>query len=428
MKRSLALHSAMIVDRTDEGAFHFVTLHAPGIAAQARPGQFIQVLPPHDPGEFFLPRPMSIMLAERKTGHVHFAFKEAGRGTRRLATTRRGDTLRVFGPLGRGWSTPASKQTLLLIGGGVGFPPLYFQAWKQSSERGNNNSPVFVVGARSAEELDYADRIRALGVDIRIATDDGSREFHGNAVGLMEEIVAERDDVDWRIQACGPMPMLAGVARVATGLGLDAEVSLETPMACGVGACMGCALPIEPTGTSTSKLTILCDQGPVYDAAEPDWAALEQQSRSASAPSRRVERAVVSTIFAGIEMANPVVLASGTFGYGAEYGRIIDLDRVGGPLRIAPAVKGVSYAFNVSGQLIDVGSLLCLHDVQGPCANAVKDSQRTKTHEGTRRCMYLIWGTSDLPGRCAETATWARELLAIEGAEVRDVDLTSLRS
>ncbi len=329
MKRSLALHSAMIVDRTDEGAFHFVTLHAPGIAAQARPGQFIQVLPPHDPGEFFLPRPMSIMLAERKTGHVHFAFKEAGRGTRRLATTRRGDTLRVFGPLGRGWSTPASKQTLLLIGGGVGFPPLYFQAWKQSSERGNNNSPVFVVGARSAEELDYADRIRALGVDIRIATDDGSREFHGNAVGLMEEIVAERDDVDWRIQACGPMPMLAGVARVATGLGLDAEVSLETPMACGVGACMGCALPIEPTGTSTSKLTILCDQGPVYDAAEPDWAALEQQSRSASAPSRRVERAVVSTIFAGIEMANPVVLASGTFGYGAEYGRIIDLDRVG---------------------------------------------------------------------------------------------------
>ena len=133
-------------------------------------------------------------------------------------------------------------------------------------------------------------------------------------------------------------------------------------------------------------------------------------------------KGVLGSINLAVDLCNVVSLHSGL------PISVIDLDRVGGPLRIAPAVKGVSYAFNVSGQLIDVGSLLCLHDVQGPCANAVKDSQRTKTHEGTRRCMYLIWGTSDLPGRCAETATWARELLAIEGAEVRDVDLTSLRS
>jgi len=105
---------------------------------------------------------------------------------------------------------------------------------------------------------------------------------------------------------------------------------------------------------------------------------------------------------------------------------VVDLDRVGGALRIAPALTGSSYAFNASGQLIDVGSLLCLHDVQGPCANAVKDSQRTKTHEGTGRCLYLIWGTSDLPGRSAQTATWARELLALEGAEVRAVEMTVL--
>ena len=102
---------------------------------------------------------------------------------------------------------------------------------------------------------------------------------------------------------------------------------------------------------------------------------------------------------------------------------MVDLDRVQGALRVALAPQGSSYAFNASGQLIDVGSLLCLHDVQGPCANAVKDSQRSKTHEDTRRCLYLVWGTSELPGRSDQTAAWLRELLARECGDIQAIDL-----
>jgi DNA/RNA-binding domain of Phe-tRNA-synthetase-like protein len=97
---------------------------------------------------------------------------------------------------------------------------------------------------------------------------------------------------------------------------------------------------------------------------------------------------------------------------------VVDLDRARPPLRLGLAEPEASYVFNASGQHIELGKLLCLHDAEGPCANAVKDSQRTKTHDETRRCLYVIWGTTDLTGRTEEAATWLTSLLADQGAEV----------
>jgi len=128
-------------------------------------------------------------------------------------------------------------------------------------------------------------------------------------------------------------------------------------------------------------------------------------------------RGTLGSINVAVDLCNVVSLHSGL------PISVVDLDRVEGALRVALALEGSSYAFNASGQLIDVGSLLCLHDVQGPCANAVKDSQRSKTHEGTRRCLYLIWGTSELPGRSARTAAWLRELLVRECGDIQAIDL-----
>lgn len=90
---------------------------------------------------------------------------------------------------------------------------------------------------------------------------------------------------------------------------------------------------------------------------------------------------------------------------------VVDLDRAEAPLRVAVAPAGARYVFNASGQEIDVGGLLCLFDAAGPVANAVKDSQRTKTHPGTRRALAVVWGTTALPGRAARVAAWYRELL-----------------
>jgi DNA/RNA-binding domain of Phe-tRNA-synthetase-like protein len=95
---------------------------------------------------------------------------------------------------------------------------------------------------------------------------------------------------------------------------------------------------------------------------------------------------------------------------------VVDLDRARPPLRVGLAPAGASYVFNASGQAIDLGGLLCLFDADGPCANAVKDAQRTKTSAETRRTLSLIWGTNALPGRADRAETWYRELLERQGA------------
>jgi DNA/RNA-binding domain of Phe-tRNA-synthetase-like protein len=104
---------------------------------------------------------------------------------------------------------------------------------------------------------------------------------------------------------------------------------------------------------------------------------------------------------------------------------VVDLDRTRAPLSIRVAEGGAAYVFNAAGQTIDVGGLLCLCDADGPCANAVKDAQRTKTRAGTRRILAVIWGTNALPGRANEVAGWYRELLAPSGAATRAVTLVA---
>lgn len=100
---------------------------------------------------------------------------------------------------------------------------------------------------------------------------------------------------------------------------------------------------------------------------------------------------------------------------------VVDLDRALAPLSIQIAPEGATYVFNASGQTIDLGGLLCLCDIEGPCANAVKDAQRTKTRADTTRTLSVVWGTKALPGRAAEVARWYRKLLEDAGATTESV-------
>lgn len=102
---------------------------------------------------------------------------------------------------------------------------------------------------------------------------------------------------------------------------------------------------------------------------------------------------------------------------------VVDLARASGPFRVGIAEPDTRYVFNPSGQEIDVGRLLCLFDSEGPCANAVKDAQRTKTDPSTTRTLSIVWGTNALPGRTEQLATWYRALLESEGATTRTVDV-----
>ncbi len=100
---------------------------------------------------------------------------------------------------------------------------------------------------------------------------------------------------------------------------------------------------------------------------------------------------------------------------------VVDLERAHAPFRVGLAPAGASYVFNASGQSIDLGGLLCLFDSEGPCGNAVKDAQRTKTSGDTRRTLSIVWGTTTLPGRTMRAATWYRELLEQHGAATSSV-------
>jgi len=124
------------------------------------------------------------------------------------------------------------------------------------------------------------------------------------------------------------------------------------------------------------------------------------------------------SINAGVDACNVVSLHSGL------PISLVDVDLLDGPLEIRIASPGTSYAFNPSGQVIDVSGLVCLHDAQGPTGTPVKDAQRTKTHDGTRAALSIVWGTSALPGRTAATTRWYRELMqTIAGATVEDVEV-----
>jgi DNA/RNA-binding domain of Phe-tRNA-synthetase-like protein len=120
-------------------------------------------------------------------------------------------------------------------------------------------------------------------------------------------------------------------------------------------------------------------------------------------------------INAAVDVCNAVSLHSGL------PISLIDLDKARPPLRVGVAPAGASYVFNASGQTIDLDGLLCLFDADGPCANAVKDAQRTKTGPETRRTLTLIWGTTALPGRTAQAEGWYRTLLALVGAKTEPV-------
>jgi dihydroorotate dehydrogenase electron transfer subunit len=224
----------------------------PGFPAH-RPGQFAMLhldpeLSRRDP---LLPRPMAIY---RRSGDVlEFRFKVVGRGTAALARAPRGARLAVVGPLGNGFSLPAGPS--VLVGGGTGIASLYELASQAPG-------PVQVVlGGRSrAEVLGLAD-FEVLPVELRVATEDGSAGHRGLVTELLE-LRAEHE-----VLACGPHGMLARVQQLAQQAGARCRVSLESPMACGFGICLGCVIPTR------AGLRYVCTHGPVFDAGDLEWEA-----------------------------------------------------------------------------------------------------------------------------------------------------------
>lgn len=248
MKKYDSLPGRLVKTRQLTGDVFDFTLACPELAVLARPGQFAQIrLPGHT-----LRRPISICGMDREEGTLRFVFQIRGQGTAELARLRTGDELEILAPLGQGFPVDKTKRTLL-IGGGIGVPPLLGAA----AELGEN--AVACLGFRNRDAVILEEDFRSAGAKVCVATDDGSYGHHG----LVTEL-AEKESFEV-VFACGPTPMLRAAKALAESRGTPCFLSLEERMACGIGACLGCATPLlrEDGGQYFGHV---CKDGPVFDS------------------------------------------------------------------------------------------------------------------------------------------------------------------
>jgi dihydroorotate dehydrogenase electron transfer subunit len=206
---------------------------------------------------------MSIAAVDVAGKELEIIFKVFGKGTRALSHHRKGDVLDLLGPLGEPFRPPRRTETCVLVGGGVGFPPLYYMAsWLV--ERGFDPKAIeFFYGGRTSGEIVERSRIRKLGVRFHPVTDDGSFGVKGLVTEAVEAYLAEHALKRPRLYACGPGAMLKAADDLGLRLAIPGQVSLEAPMPCGFGVCLGCVVPLRAGGYAR-----VCREGPVFEIGE----------------------------------------------------------------------------------------------------------------------------------------------------------------
>ncbi len=263
------------------GAQHVIRLHAPRIAARSKAGQFMHLRCAPD---LMLRRPMSIMRAHAEQGWIDILFKAHGVGTRLLSERKTGDTISLIGPIGKPFKLDGFRRRTLLIGGGVGMPPMVFLA-----EHINKQSirPFVILGSEvpfpftvtpsqilvagiPGDVIGTMPLLEDWGIACRLAS---LRAYAGCFEGYVTELarhwiehqLKDHDD-DIEIFACGPTAMLKAVADLAGEFSLDCQISLEEFMACAVGGCAGCTVRVRTHGSTAMKR--VCVDGPVFEAAD----------------------------------------------------------------------------------------------------------------------------------------------------------------
>jgi dihydroorotate dehydrogenase electron transfer subunit len=249
---------------------HFVIkMRALRISGEAKPGQFVQILC-EDSYEPLLPRPFSFLTAAAEDFEV--LYQVVGKGTKLLSQAKTGDALWVVGPLGNGFTLVKGQEYCVLVGGGVGIPPLYHLAetMVKGSRRLRKNIYVF-LGARSKEFLLCEKDFKRLGVNLDLATDNGSSGRKGFVTDVLKDFLTSPgpQTPDPRLYACGPTPMLKAVSLLSQKYRVPCEVSVEVPMACGFGACLGCAIKVR--NGRDYRFAVACTEGPVFQAADILW-------------------------------------------------------------------------------------------------------------------------------------------------------------
>jgi dihydroorotate dehydrogenase electron transfer subunit len=308
------VRATIVFNRRLSPAYLHLGIAAPGFPSRFRAGEFVMLHPPWV-GDPLLPRAFSIYrISGNGSGRrsaaaaapvVEILYKTVGKGTHCLARMGPGHEVEILGPLGNAFRVPAGTRTAVLVAGGIGVPPISALAAELGTGHGGGGTghgaqgtgegargtgqgeqatapetapmphapcpnlrlEVF-LGGRTAEDILCAADFEAAGGSVHVATEDGSLGARGLVTDLVHPFLARQGGSGTGVFACGPAGMLEAVGHLTEALGIPCQLSLEANMACGFGACMGCAVPVrgpEP------RYKLCCKEGPVFEASEVAW-------------------------------------------------------------------------------------------------------------------------------------------------------------
>jgi len=253
----------------------------PEIAQHILPGQFVmlRLAGQDDP---LLGRPLALYDtvpdASGTPTAIDIVYLVLGKMTGRLAHYKRGQELEVWGPLGNGFM-PRQTEHLILVAGGIGQTPFLALGQEYLARRHYGDPPrnraaaekvTLCYGVRTADYQAGVCDFENAGIDVRMSSDDGTIGHHGLVTDVLRQVLTESTDEDRQVACCGPEPMMEAVAEICNAANVPCQVSLETPMACGIGICFSCVVKrLQPDGSWDYQRT--CVSGPVFDAEEIVW-------------------------------------------------------------------------------------------------------------------------------------------------------------
>jgi dihydroorotate dehydrogenase electron transfer subunit len=271
------IHGTLLENPPVAPSYHKMKIRTSIPYRDIQPGQFVMVRISEGPFPL-LRRPFSIHsyreLRTKDGTDIEILYKIVGKGTSLMATWKRGKRLDIVAPLGNGFSLSTHKDNQALIGGGIGVAGLF--ALGQRMKAFGIPFSVF-VGGRTKEHILCVDEFQGLGADIHIATEDGSLGFRGMVTDMVKSFLRASPKPSG-LFACGPVDMLRTIAQMAKSQSIPCQVSLESRMACGLGACLGCVIRAKGTesrGASRrekgSSFQRVCMEGPVFHSEAVEW-------------------------------------------------------------------------------------------------------------------------------------------------------------
>jgi dihydroorotate dehydrogenase electron transfer subunit len=242
--------------RQVKGKYFVLSFDSRALSKEAIPGQFIHVRISNGL-EPLLRRPFGIhgVSGDR----VDIIYEVVGKGTEMLSRKKAGEPLDVLGPLGNGFKLNPKKDAAMqiLVAGGMGVAPLAFLAKRLAKSK-----TLVLIGAKTKNHIICEKEFKVLGAQVKIATDDGSRGFKGYISELLRKVLLNTGCRPSTIYACGPKPMLKEIKNICLARNIPGQASFEENIACGLGACLGCAI-----STKSGFKRVCCD-GPVFDVKE----------------------------------------------------------------------------------------------------------------------------------------------------------------